>query len=56
MAECLRHRLRDVPGPDGRPGALPGAQQFDELDAEFGFALTWCFDGVAAFIVRRTAG
>jgi AcrR family transcriptional regulator len=37
------------------PGAgLDPARQFDELDAEFRFALTCYFDGVAGFIARRT--
>jgi AcrR family transcriptional regulator len=38
-------------GPGAEPGAAPDG--FDELDAEFRFALTCYFDGVEGFMARR---
>ena len=47
-------------GPGGPPGAEDGgidrSEDFDELDAEFRFALTCYFDGVAGFMAQRAAG
>ena len=42
-------------GPGGDGGGAPG-EGYDDFGAEFAFALTCYFDGVAAFIARRTAG
>jgi AcrR family transcriptional regulator len=42
-------------GSDDGEGVLTG-EGYDDFGAEFDFALTCYFDGVAAFIARRTAG
>jgi AcrR family transcriptional regulator len=42
-------------GPDAAGGPVE-AEGYDDFGAEFDFALTCYFDGVAGFIARRTAG
>ena len=43
-------------GDPGNPGDTDPGDDFDELDAEFRFALTCYFDGVAGFMAGRRAG
>jgi AcrR family transcriptional regulator len=44
------------PGGPGGAGGVLAAEGYDDFGAEFDFALTCYFDGVEAFIARRTAG